>query len=160
NERKNQQKSEREEETVIELMASPNLGAKLETRDARIAVIGLGYVGLPLATALAESGFTVTGLDLDTRKTAAVNRGESYIDDIASDVLAEQVTARRLTATTDMAALADVDVAIICVPTPYTKAKQPDLTYVESAAEAIQRHLHPGMLIVLESTTYPGTTRE
>lgn len=145
---------------MIDMMISPDLGKKLKARDARIAVIGLGYVGLPLATALAESGFTVTGLDMDRRKVDAVRRGESYIDDIAAGVLAAQVEAGRLDATTDTAALAQVDVAIICVPTPYTKAKQPDLTYVKSAAEAIQRQVHPGMLIVLESTTYPGTTRE
>jgi UDP-N-acetyl-D-glucosamine dehydrogenase len=145
---------------VIEMMTAPNLGKKLETKDARIAVIGLGYVGLPLATALAQSGFCVTGLDMDGRKVDAVMRGECYIDDIEAGVLAEQVDAGRLDATTDTAALAHVDVAIICVPTPYTKAKQPDLTYVKSAAEAIQRNVHPGMLIILESTTYPGTTRE
>jgi UDP-N-acetyl-D-glucosamine dehydrogenase len=142
------------------MMISPDLGRKLETRDARIAVIGLGYVGLPLATALAESGFTVTGLDMDPRKVDAVMSGECYIDDIERGVLAAQVNAGRLEATCDTAALAHVDVAIICVPTPYTKAKQPDLTYVKSAADAIQRHVHPGMLVILESTTYPGTTRE
>jgi len=141
-------------------MISPDLGRKLETRDARIAVIGLGYVGLPLATALAESGFAVTGLDMDARKVDAVMRGDCYIDDIEPGVLAAQVNAGRLDATTDTSALAHVDVAIICVPTPYTKAKQPDLTYVKSAADAIQRYVHPGMLVILESTTYPGTTRE
>jgi UDP-N-acetyl-D-glucosamine dehydrogenase len=142
------------------MMASPNLGARLQTRDAKIAVIGLGYVGLPLATALAETGFTVTGLDLDTRKIESVSRGTSYIDDIAPGVLAAQVAAGRLRATSDPTVLAQADVVIICVPTPYTKAKQPDLTYVQAAAEDIRRHLHPGMLIILESTTYPGTTRE
>src|SRR6478735_2715330 len=107
------------------MMISPDLGRKLETRDARIAVIGLGYVGLPLATALAESGFAVTGLDMDARKVDAVMRGDCYIDDIEPAVLAAQVNAGRLDATTDNSALAHVDVAIICVPTPYTKAKQP-----------------------------------
>jgi UDP-N-acetyl-D-glucosamine dehydrogenase len=142
------------------MRVKPDLRAKLETRDARIAVIGLGYVGLPLATALAEAGFTVTGLDLDARKVDAVMRGECYIDDIAPGVLAAEVAAGRLSASREAAALAQMDVVIICVPTPYTKAKQPDLTYVRSAADDIQRYLHPGMLIILESTTYPGTTRE
>src|SRR5438067_2493028 len=137
-----------------------DLAEKLQTAHARVAVIGLGYVGLPLATALAESGFTVTGLDLDDRKVTSIVDGMSYIDDIDVHTFARLVEEERLTATTDPAVLGAVDAAIICVPTPCTKTRQPDLTCIYQAAGMIVEHLHPGMLVVLESTTFPGTTEE
>jgi len=137
---------------------------KIENREAVVAVIGLGYVGLPLAITFAETGFRVVGLDLDQRKVEAINRGESYVEDIASTTLARHISkqdsARGLWATVDYNILRDVDVAIVCVPTPLNKTKDPDMAYLLSAAERIAQRLHPGMLIVLESTTYPGTTEE
>src|SRR5205823_3481464 len=133
---------------------------KLRTGRARVAVIGLGYVGLPLATAFAAAGFTVEGLDVDEKKATSVMEGVSYIDDIDGDTFARQVEEERLRATTDPAILAEVDAAIICVPTPCNKCKQPDLTFIYQAASMIVEHLHPGMLVILESTTYPGTTEE
>jgi UDP-N-acetyl-D-glucosamine dehydrogenase len=144
----------------IQWTTESDLAEKIRTGRARVAVIGLGYVGLPLATAFAEAGFTVDGLDLDEKKTAAIMDGVSYIDDIDGDTFARQVEADRLRATTDPAILAEVDAAIICVPTPCTKCKQPDLTFIYQAAGMVAEHLHPGMLVILESTTYPGTTEE
>src|SRR5947208_1535583 len=145
---------------MIECTTGPGLAEKIRTAQARVAVIGLGYVGLPLATAFAAAGFPVVGLDRDERKVSDITAGTSYIDDIDPDLFARQVEAGRLRATTDGAALAAVDVAIICVPTPCTKTKQPDLTCIYQAATLIAAELHPGMLVILESTTYPGTTEE
>jgi UDP-N-acetyl-D-glucosamine dehydrogenase len=136
------------------------LNETIVTRRARIGVIGLGYVGLPLAVEFCRAGFDVTGFDVDETKTAAINVGRSYIGDVETGQLAECVAAGRLRATTDMSALADMDVVDICVPTPLRKTKDPDMSYVVSASEQIAKYLHPGMLIVLESTTYPGTTAE
>ncbi len=137
---------------------------KIQSHEARIAIIGLGYVGLPLALAFARNGFQVIGIDVDESKVEAVNRGESYVGDIPSDELARwTVNARAdggILATTDYAALDDADAAIICVPTPLNKTRDPDVRYLIAAGESIARHLHPGMLVVLESTTYPGTTTE
>ena len=137
-----------------------NLKEKLETRQARIGVIGLGYVGLPLAVEFAKAGFDVTGFDVDGSKVAEINAGRSYILDVQSDEVASNVKAGRLRATTDMSTLAEMDAVDICVPTPLRKTKDPDMSYVVSAAEQIAKYIHPGMLIVLESTTYPGTTAE
>ena len=134
------------------------LHEKIATHDAVIGIIGLGYVGLPLAVAFAEAGFRVIGIDVDGRKVAALNRQESYIEDIASETLA--ALPRPIEATTDFAALADCDAVSVCVPTPLSKTGDPDVSYIISAADQIARYLHPGMLIVLESTTYPGTTTE
>jgi len=124
----------------------------------KIGIVGLGYVGLPLAVAFAESGHEVVGLDADSRKVEALNAGNSYIEDIADDVLAP--LRERLGATTDHAALASCEAVIICVPTPLTGSREPDLTYLTDSAAALSSVLQPGQLIVLESTTYPGTTRE
>jgi UDP-N-acetyl-D-glucosamine dehydrogenase len=148
--------------TTIQYVVHPELelADKIKTNHARIAVIGLGYVGLPLATAFATAGFTVVGLDLDGRKVTSVMDGVSYIDDVDGQTFARQVEEERLSATTDPAALADVDAAIICVPTPVTRSKQPDLTCIYRAAGMLVEHLHKGMLVILESTTYPGTTEE
>ena len=137
-----------------------SLRDRLADRSARAGVIGLGYVGLPLAVEFARAGFSTTGIDLDTRKVDAVNRGASYIPDVPSEEVARLVARRRLRATADFAAVAELDTINICVPTPLRKTKDPDMSYIVSAVEQIARYLHPGMLIVLESTTYPGTTEE
>jgi UDP-N-acetyl-D-glucosamine dehydrogenase len=137
--------------------------ALLETiraRKARVGVVGLGYVGLPLAVEFARAGYTVTGIDLSNPKVDAITRRESYIPDVASRDVAEWVDAGRLRATTDFSVVANLDTINICVPTPLRKTKDPDMSYIVSAVEAIAQHLHPGMLVVLESTTYPGTTTE
>ena len=132
----------------------------IQSRQARVGVVGLGYVGLPLAVEFARSGFAVTGIDLDTRKIAAINDGRSYIPDVPSDDVAALVAAGRLKATTDFSVVSELDTINICVPTPLRKSKDPDMSYIVSAVEGIAKYLHQGMLIVLESTTYPGTTDE
>jgi UDP-N-acetyl-D-glucosamine dehydrogenase len=137
-----------------------NLKEKLENRKARIGIIGLGYVGLPLAVEFAKAGYDVTGFDVDESKVTALNAGTSYILDVKTEDVADNVKAGRMRATTDMSKLGDMDVVDICVPTPLRKTKDPDMSYVVSAAEQIAKYIHPGMLIVLESTTYPGTTAE
>ena len=134
--------------------------SKLASRQARTAVIGLGYVGLPLAVELASAGFHVVGIDVDVRRVEAINAGQSYIGDVPAVDLAAVVRAGRLSATTDFSALRECDAVSICVPTPLSKTRDPDLSYVMSAADAVAAHVHAGMLIVLESTTYPGTTDE
>ena len=133
---------------------------KIESRTARTGVVGLGYVGLPLAVELAKAGFRTTGIDLDARKIQAIGEGRSYIPDVTTDDVMRLHTAGRLDATTDFAIVRELDTINICVPTPLRKTKDPDMSYIVSAVEAIAAHLHPGMLIVLESTTYPGTTDE
>jgi UDP-N-acetyl-D-glucosamine dehydrogenase len=133
---------------------------KLKDKSAKMAILGLGYVGLPLAAVFAEAGFDVLGVDPDDRKVKAVNAGESYIGDIETAQVAKLVKAKKLHATTDFAELAKVDAVSICVPTPLRKTGDPDLSFIVSATEKLAEQLHPGMVIVLESTTYPGTTRE
>jgi UDP-N-acetyl-D-glucosamine dehydrogenase len=137
-----------------------SLAEKIRTARARVAVIGLGYVGLPLAAAFADAGLRVMGLDQDERKVSSIRNGVTYIDGIEAARFTRQVEEGRLSASTDGAILADVDVAVICVPTPCARGKQPDLTCIYQAASMLLEHLHPGMLVILESTTYPGTTRE
>src|SRR5690348_14753327 len=132
----------------------------IRSRRVRAGVIGLGYVGLPLAVEFARSGYMTVGIDLHAAKVAAINEGRSYIDDVPSEVVAELRQADKLSATTDFDVLKDVDTVNICVPTPLRKTKDPDLSFIVAAAEAIATRLHPGMLIILESTTYPGTTDE
>jgi UDP-N-acetyl-D-glucosamine dehydrogenase len=134
--------------------------AKLRNRTARVGVIGLGYVGLPLVVELAEVGFTCTGMDVDERKVNALNAGESYIPDVPATQVADVVKAGRFTATSDFAVLRELDTVNICVPTPLRKTKDPDLSYVVSAVEQVAKYLHRGQLVILESTTYPGTTDE
>ena len=136
------------------------LRRRIETRTARVGVVGLGYVGLPLAVEFARNGFEVVGLDLDPRKIASITAGESYIPDVPTADVHEFVGSGRLRATSDYRAVADLDTVNICVPTPLRKTKDPDMSFVVSAVEAIAEHLHPGMLVILESTTYPGTTEE
>jgi UDP-N-acetyl-D-glucosamine dehydrogenase len=137
-----------------------NLLKKIERREARVGVVGLGYVGLPLAVELARVGFRVTGIDLDERKIQAINAGQSYIPDVLTEDLRALRKAGRLDATTDFSVVADLDTINICVPTPLRKTKDPDMSYIVSAVESIAAYMHPGLLICLESTTYPGTTDE
>ncbi|OCJ09175.1 UDP-N-acetyl-D-glucosamine dehydrogenase [Rhizobium sp. AC44/96] len=143
------------------MASSPTFDAllsKIEARSARAGIIGLGYVGLPLAMAIARSGFPVTGFDIDPGKIVSIEARRSYIDAVTSADLATQINVGRFSATTDFAALKDCDVIVICVPTPLTKHRDPDLSFVEATSHAIAAHLRAGQLIVLESTTYPGTT--
>ena len=132
----------------------------IETRAARVGVIGLGYVGLPLAVEFARKGLRAVGFEVDSKKAALVNRGESYIGDVHGGVLREAVASERLHATTDFDELSSCDAIIICVPTPLRKTKEPDISYILAAASEIQKRLRRGQLVVLESTTYPGTTDE
>ena len=125
-----------------------------------VGIIGLGYVGLPLAVAFAESGAAVIGLDVDPRRVASVRAGQSFVEDVSTEALGRLVRAERLVATDDIAALKDADAIVICVPTPLGKSKEPDISYIVSAADAVAGVLRRGQLIVLESTTYPGTTQE
>ncbi|HSB18290.1 MAG TPA: nucleotide sugar dehydrogenase [Bryobacteraceae bacterium] len=136
------------------------LEQKIKNRTARVGVVGLGYVGLPLAVEFAKAGFAVTGVDLDKTKAERLNSGDSYVQDVPGAVLAPLVAAGKLRATTDFAAVAGLDTINICVPTPLRKTKDPDMSYIVSACQEIARHMHPGMLLILESTTYPGTTDE
>ncbi|WP_418602688.1 nucleotide sugar dehydrogenase [Mycolicibacterium sp. SCSIO 43805] len=133
---------------------------KIVKRTVRAGVVGLGYVGLPLAVEFANAGFTVVGLDVDPRKCEAVNRGQSHIQDVPHASVAKLVEAGRLSAVSDLSVVEALDTVSICVPTPLRKTRDPDLSHVIAAAEAIKQYLHPGMLIVLDSTTYPGTTDE
>ena len=133
---------------------------KLENRQASVGILGLGYVGLPLALAFSKAGFPVLGFDVDDSKVDQLNRGESYISHIKSAAVAEASSGGRLTATADFSRLGEPDVLVICVPTPLTSQREPDMTFVVSTAEAIAKALCPGQLVVLESTTYPGTTEE
>jgi UDP-N-acetyl-D-glucosamine dehydrogenase len=132
----------------------------INTRQARIGVIGLGYVGLPLAIEFVRAGFPVTGFDVASDKVDAVNAGRSHILDVPDAALAEAARTDRFEATTDMGRLGQMDVVDICVPTPLRKTKDPDLSYIVQALEAVAARLRPGQLIILESTTYPGTTDE
>jgi len=137
-----------------------NLLGKIERREAHVGVVGLGYVGLPLAVELAKVGFRVTGIDLDERKIRAINSGHSYIPDVPTKDLEALTRSGKLDATTDFSIVTKLDTINICVPTPLRKTKDPDMSYIVSAVESIAEHLHPGLLISLESTTYPGTTDE
>ena len=136
------------------------LEEKIRTRQAKVGIVGLGYVGLPLAVEFAKAGFTVTGIDLSDLKIAQVNAGDSYIGDIPSATLAALVHSGKLKATSDFSVVRDLDTVNICVPTPLRKTKDPDMSYIVSACGEIAKYAHPGMLVILESTTYPGTTAE
>jgi UDP-N-acetyl-D-glucosamine dehydrogenase len=141
-------------------MNSQTLKKKLQTHSAQVGVLGLGYVGLPLACEFAKVGFTVTGFEVDGSKVKSLLAGKSYIGDIESREVLELVKTRRLTATTDFKKLKAMDAIIVCVPTPLNKTKDPDISYIDQAARKIAHTLGSGQLIILESTTYPGTTRE
>ena len=133
---------------------------KITERSAHVSVVGLGYVGLPLAIEFARAGYRVTGLDTDADKVTGINAGRSHVQDVSSAALRQVVESGQFRATDDFAVLSEVDTISICVPTPLSKSKDPDISYIVSVTQAICKHLHPVQLIVLESTTYPGTTDE
>jgi len=136
------------------------LTEKIHTRTAKVGVIGLGYVGLPLAVEFANAGFSVTGIDVQASKVAELNAGRSYIQDVPTETVRQHVESGHLRASTDFSVIADLDTVNIAVPTPLRKTKDPDMSFVVVAAERVAEYMHPGMLIILESTTYPGTTEE
>lgn len=153
------------EQTASSTQVAPSahfdtLAERIRTKTARVGVVGMGYVGLPLAVEYAKAGFTVTGIDVQTSKVNALNRGESYIQDVPGREVDELVAEGKLSATTDFGAIAGLDTVNICVPTPLRKTKDPDMSYIVSACEEISKHFSPGKLVILESTTYPGTTDE
>jgi UDP-N-acetyl-D-glucosamine dehydrogenase len=137
-----------------------SLVGKLTNKTARIAILGMGYVGLPLAVVFAEAGFFVTGVDPDNRKANSLAKGKSYIPDISTGRLAPLVKSGHLKVTTDFSVLKDMDAVSICVPTPLRQTGDPDMSFILSATEQLAKYMHKGMVVVLESTTYPGTTRE
>lgn len=133
---------------------------KFKNKKAKLAVLGMGYVGLPFATVFASAGFDVTGIDPISEKMEKLNHGESYIMDVSADLVKKLVTDGKLRGTPDYSVLKDIDAVAICVPTPLRNTGDPDLSFIISAAEGIAPYVHPGMVVVLESSTYPGTTRE
>lgn len=137
-----------------------SLVERIQTRTARAGVIGIGYVGLPLAVAMAKSGFTTTGIDISSQKVECVRQGRSHVQDVAHEEVKALVSSGKLSATTDPAVIEELDAVSICVPTPLRKSKDPDMSYIDGAVEMIGKHMRAGKLIVLESTTYPGTTEE
>jgi UDP-N-acetyl-D-glucosamine dehydrogenase len=141
-------------------MIQQRLEDKIRNRKAKVGVVGLGYVGLPLAVEFAKAGFEVTGIDLSESKVARVNAGDSYIADIPKGVLEPLVESGKLSATSDFGVISKLDTVNICVPTPLRKTKDPDMSYIISACQQIAKYFHQGMLVILESTTYPGTTAE
>lgn len=147
-------------ENIIVTQFAKELLAKLESKRATIGVVGLGYVGLPLAVEKAKAGYHVIGFDIQEKRARMVNEGINYIGDVVDAELVELVNNSKLQATTDYSLIQDVDAVTICVPTPLDIHKQPDISYVEGSAKEIARYLRKGMLVVLESTTYPGTTEE
>jgi UDP-N-acetyl-D-glucosamine dehydrogenase len=136
------------------------LEEKTLNRSARVAILGLGYVGLPLATIFAEAGFNVIGIEPDSSKVEKLERGESYIQDVESEQLGKLIQSGKLQATTDFSILAEADAVSICVPTPLRKTGDPDLSFILVATDELAKYIHRGVVVVLESTTYPGTTRE
>jgi UDP-N-acetyl-D-glucosamine dehydrogenase len=142
------------------LALATELRRRIDARDVRTGVIGLGYVGLPLAVEFARAGYNVVGLDIDQRKVDAINRGTSYIPDVLEKDVAELTASGRLQATSEFRTIRELDTINICVPTPLQKTKDPDVSFMVAAVDEVAKYLHPGMLIILESTTYPGTTEE
>src|SRR4029453_5545615 len=139
---------------------SRDLVKRIRTKQAKIGILGLGSVGLPLAVEFARKGFHVTGFDVDATKARLINARQTYIPDVSEAELVEAVESRHLRATSDMSLLTDMGVADVCVPTPLRKTNDPDLSYVGRALEAVAAHLKSQQLVILESTTYPGTTDE
>ena len=140
--------------------AAHALREKIKNKTARVGVLGLGYVGLPLALEFAQAGFEVVGIDVQDSKVDQFNRGQSYVKDVKDNVFKPLVESGKLRATTDFSVIRDLDTIDICVPTPLRKTKDPDMSYVVAATDAIAKHMHAGLLVMLESTTYPGTTDE
>src|SRR5229473_2270986 len=141
--------------TIAEILAD-----KITNRTARVGIIGLGYVGLPLAMEFAKAGFSVTGIDVLESKVAKLNRGESYVQDVPTETLRSMVETKKFRATTDFSVVADLDTINIAVPTPLRKTKDPDMSFIVSACQETAKYFGPGKLVILESTTYPGTTDE
>ena len=137
-----------------------DLQQKIQNKKARVGIVGLGYVGLPLAVEFAAAGFNVVGIDIDERKVNLLNKGKSYIQDIPTGILAPLVKSGKIKATTDFSAVKTLDTINICVPTPLRKTKDPDMSYIVNSCQEIAKHFKPGKLVILESTTYPGTTDE
>ena len=137
-----------------------DLQSKINDKTAVIGIIGLGYVGLPLAVEFANNNFSVIGIDIDKDKVSQINKGENYIGDVSDESLKQLVISSKLSATTDFSVLSEIDAAIICVPTPLNKLKDPDVSYILSVLKQLAKYVHKNMFISLESTTYPGTTRE
>ena len=146
--------------TPLTTSVAEALQDKIKARTARVGVVGLGYVGLPLAVEFARAGFQVTGIDIDESKIAALNRGESYVQDVPTATLKRHVESGKFDATTDFSIVKDLDTINIAVPTPLRKTKDPDMSYIVAACQEIAKYMHPGLLVILESTTYPGTTDE
>lgn len=136
------------------------LQEKIRSRSARVGIVGLGYVGLPLAVEFARAGFEVTGIDVSQSKADRVNIGDSYVGDVPSAILKPLVESGKLRATSDFSVVRNLDTINICVPTPLRKTKDPDMSFIDSACQEIAQYFHPGLLVILESTTYPGTTDE
>jgi UDP-N-acetyl-D-glucosamine dehydrogenase len=145
---------------IEEIQETQALAGKIRNRTARVGVVGLGYVGLPLAVEFAKAGYSVTGIDVQESKIVGINRGSSHVQDVPDAELAKLVESGHLRATSDFSAVAGLDTINICVPTPLRKTKDPDMSYIVSACQKIAQYTHPGMLVILESTTYPGTTDE
>lgn len=147
-------------EAIATKPAAGILAEKIQNRTAQVGVVGLGYVGLPLAVEFAKAGFTVIGIDIQESKAAAINAGTSYVQDVPTETLAPLVEQGRVRASADFSVIAELDTLNICVPTPLRKTKDPDMSYVADACDAIAQYLRPASLVILESTTYPGTTEE
>lgn len=144
----------------IVLTTQELLAQMIRTRTAKVGIIGLGYVGLPLAVEFASAGFSVTGIDVQASKIAELNAGRSYIQDVPTEAVCQHFRSGHLCATADFSVIAKLDTINIAVPTPLRKTKDPDMSFIVAAAEQVAKYLHPGMLVILESTTYPGTTEE
>jgi UDP-N-acetyl-D-glucosamine dehydrogenase len=140
--------------------AATALEEKIKNRTARVGIVGLGYVGLPLAMEFAKAGFSVTGIDIQESKVSQLNRGDSYVQDVPTDTLKKWVSGGKFRATSDFSVILDLDTINIAVPTPLRKTKDPDMSYIVSACQETAKYLRPGKLVILESTTYPGTTDE
>ena len=137
-----------------------DLHSEISDKTAVIGIIGLGYVGLPLAVEFANNDFTVIGIDVNKARVDQLNRGDNYIGDVSDDNLKQLVSSKQISATTDFSALVNIDAVLICVPTPLNKLKDPDVSYILNVLDQLTKYVHTDMLISLESTTYPGTTRE
>ena len=133
---------------------------KIQNKDANVGVIGLGYVGLPLSMEFVRAGFNVTGIDIDSTKITSLKNNHNYIQDVNDQELSEAIKSGKLNATSDFSVLNKLDTVSICVPTPLNKQKDPDISYINNVIEKLKDFIHQDMLIILESTTYPGTTRE
>lgn len=148
------------ETTQIDSTLKNNLLSKIETLAANVCIIGLGYVGLPLAVEAAKAGYTILGIENNPNRCNLINQGKNYIKDVNDTSFAQLVKSGKIKANVSFEPINEADIVLICVPTPLNKNKEPDISYIKNATDGICKHFHPGMLIILESTTYPGTTEE